>query len=370
MMLRERQQTLRQRAAASGFDYVVLAPGANLYYFTGLSIGLSERPIMAIIPVSGPVTLLVPELEATRAGLFASVDSVVCYRDEDGPLEALRQACEGLPADGIAGFEYRSFRLQELELLRTAIGDFAYRDAGPLFSSQRMTKQPQELELMARAAAFAEIGMESALRAIAEGVSEYQVQRMIEDDLRRAGVTGTIVMSVASGERSGAAHSRTSTRLIRDGDLVLVDLMVSHEHYYADITRTFTVGQVSAELAQIYQVVLEAQQATRETAKPGMTGRQIDQVARDIIESRGFGKYFTHRTGHGIGLEIHEEPYIVGSNDVPLEAGMTFTIEPGIYLPGKGGVRIEDDVVLVSGGCRSLTSFRRNLLTQKSKYVV
>jgi len=371
LVYRERVESLRQRMARHGFDCIFLAPGANLYYFTGLEMGVSERSSIAIIPASGPSKIVVPELEARKAEALAKVDEVTSYRDEEGPASALGFAVEGLKLAGHnVGFEYRSMRVQELELIRQAMGQLTYGDAGKLFASLRATKDEQELEYMAKACAIVEAGMESALAAIKPGASEFQVQAEIEQDLRRAGVMGHVQMSVASGERSGSGHNSTSGRTIMEGDLVWVDLMVSVEGYYADITRTFPVGRVSHNLQEIYQVVLEAQQATRERAEPGMTGREIDAIARGIIESRGFGEYFTHRTGHGLGLEIHEEPYIVASNETPLEPGMTFTIEPGIYLPGEGGVRIEDDVVLVPNGCKSMTNFRRNLLTQKSKYVV
>jgi Xaa-Pro aminopeptidase len=367
--MEERVRVVRERARQAGIDCLFLIPSANLYYFTGLEMGLSERSTVLIMPSEGETCIVAPELEALKVRQSARVDRVLSYRDEQGPSGALHDALSGIGGRRFA-FEYRSMRMQEFELIKEAAGQFEYSDAGSLFASLRMVKNERELANMLKACAMVEAGMESALRAIRPDVSELEVQLAIERDLRTLGVGGAIRMSVASGPRSGLAHNGTSTRVITEGDLVWVDLMVSHDAYWADITRTFPVGQVSPELQQIYQVVLEAQQAARERARPGMTGSEIDAIARGIIESRGFGEYFTHRTGHGIGLEIHEEPYVVASAQMPLEAGMTFTIEPGVYLPGKGGVRIEDDVLLVPGGARSLTNFRRNLLTQKSRYVI
>jgi len=367
--MEDRVRVVRERARQAGIDCLFLIPSANLYYFTGLEMGLSERSTVLIIPSEGETVIVAPELEALKVKQIARADLVLSYKDEHGPLQAMQDALSHVGGRRFA-FEYRSMRLQESEIIRSVVGDFQYLDAGPLFASLRMTKDAHEMANMAKACTMVEAGMESALRSIRPDVSELDVQLAIEHDLRALGAGGPVRMSVASGPRSGLAHNGTGTRVIAEGDLVWVDLMVSHKGYWADITRTFVVGQISPELQQIYQVVLEAQQAAREKAKPGMSGRDIDAIARGIIESRGFGEYFTHRTGHGLGLEIHEEPYIVASNDVPLEAGMTFTIEPGIYLPGKGGVRIEDDVVLVPGGARSLTNFRRNLLTQKSRYVI
>ena len=367
--MEDRVGIVRERARQAGIDCLFLIPSANLYYFTGLDMGLSERSTVFILPVEGETIIVAPQLEALKVERNAKMDRVLSYKDEEGPRQAMQDALLGTGGRNFA-FEYRSMRMQEFEIIKSVTGDFRYSDAGPLFASLRMSKDEQELASMARACAMVEAGMESALRAIRPEVTELDVQLAIERDLRALGVSGPVRMSVASGPRSGLAHNGTGTRVIAEGDLVWVDLMVSHDGYWGDITRTFVVGQPSPQLQQIYQVVLEAQQAAREKARPGMSGRDIDAIARGIIDSRGFGEYFTHRTGHGLGLEIHEEPYIVASNDVPLEAGMTFTIEPGIYLPGKGGVRIEDDVVLVPGGARSLTNFRRNLMTQKSRYVI
>ncbi len=367
--MEDRVNVVRERARRAGIDCLFLIPSANLFYFTGLDMSLSERSTILVLPVEGETIIVAPELEALKVKQNARADRVLSYKDEEGPRQAMQAALAGIAGRRFA-FEYRSMRMQEFEAIRSVTGDFQYSDAGPLFASLRMRKDEQELANMARACAFVEAGMESALRAIRPDVTELDVQIAIEHDLRAIGVAGQVRMSVASGPRSGLGHNGTGARAITEGDLVWVDLMVSHEGYWGDITRTFVVGQPSPELQEIYQVVLEAQQAAREKARPGMSGRDIDAIARGIIESRGFGQYFTHRTGHGLGLEIHEEPYIVASNDSPLEAGMTFTIEPGIYLPGKGGVRIEDDVVLTSGGARSLTNFRRNLLTQKSRYVI
>jgi len=367
--MEDRVRVVRERARQAGIDCLFLIPSANLFYFAGLDMGLSERSTILILPVEGETVIVAPELEALKVRQYAKADRVLSYKDEEGPLQAMQAALSTITGHRFA-FEYRSMRMQEFEVIRSVTGDFHYSDAGSLFASLRMRKDEQELANMAKACAMVEAGMESALRAITPDVTELDVQMTIERDLRALGVAGQVRMSVASGPRSGLGHNGTGTRVIAEGDLVWVDLMVSHEGYWGDITRTFVVGQPSPELQEVYQVVLEAQQAAREKARPGMSGRDIDAIARGIIESRGFGEYFTHRTGHGLGLEIHEEPYIVASNDVPLEAGMTFTIEPGIYLPGKGGVRIEDDVVLMPNGARSLTNFRRNLLTQKSRYVI
>jgi Xaa-Pro aminopeptidase len=164
---------------------------------------------------------------------------------------------------------------------------------------------------------------------------------------------------VASGPRSAIPHANTTDRTIEDGDPVWIDIVVFYEGYVADITRSCFAGKPTKEMRAVYQAVYEAQERGRTLARPGMTGAEIDALCRDHIERAGFGPYFTHRTGHGIGLDVHEEPYIVKSNKIPLAADMAFTVEPGVYLPGKGGVRIEDDVILTESGSRTLTSCPR-----------
>jgi Xaa-Pro aminopeptidase len=151
--------------------------------------------------------------------------------------------------------------------------------------------------------------------------------------------------------------------VLREGDLAWIDMGAVHDNYCSDITRTFPVGTPDDELQQIYRVVYRAQKEAREKTRPGMTAGEVDSICRDVITATGYGEYFIHRTGHGLGLDVHEEPYIVQTSKLVLEPGMVFTIEPGVYLPGKGGVRIEDDVVVTDKGVESLTSYRRDWLS-------
>jgi Xaa-Pro dipeptidase len=167
---------------------------------------------------------------------------------------------------------------------------------------------------------------------------------------------------IASGPRTASPHTSASGRVLQPGELLLFDCGVAHHSYMADITRTFAVGEPDPELVEIYEIVKKANAAARRYAGPGDRAEEIDGVARQVIERAGYGQHFIHRTGHGLGLEVHEPPYIVDGNDTVLRPGMTFTIEPGIYLPGKGGIRIEDDIVITEEGCESLTTFSRDLI--------
>lgn len=357
---------MAERAARAGLDGLVVVPGANLLYLTGLKMGPSERTTMAVLPVEGPVAMVAPLLEAEKVRRETGAEKVHAYTDEDGPLGAVRSALRQVfpaAATGRAvrlGIEFWTMRLFEYRLLEEAVPALTAADAGPLTAESRMRKDAAEVALIEKAVAVVERATRAAREAVRPGASEFEVARAIEAAIREDELASGGGL-VASGERSAMPHARTSTRTIREGETVWADIVVVREGYVADITRTFVAGHLSPELNRAYDVVLEAQRRAREGARPGKTGADVDALARDYIAGQGFGEYFTHRTGHGLGLEVHEEPYIVRSNRQPLEPGMVFTIEPGVYLPGKGGVRVEDDILLTKDGARSLTSYPRDL---------
>jgi Xaa-Pro dipeptidase len=260
-------------------------------------------------------------------------------------------------------------RLLELSLMKQSMGDFPWMDAGEILKKMRMIKDETELSSMEKACALTDLGVDAAGRLLAPGKKAADVAVEVERLLKEKGAQA-VGMSLATGVDTALPHAGTSSRPIVDGDLAWLDLMVSVDGYWGDITRTFAIGNVSGEMKRVYRVVLEAQENARTKTRPGMSGAEVDALARDVIASYGYGDYFIHRTGHGLGLEVHEDPYVVASNNTPLPVGSTFTIEPGVYLPGKGGVRIEDDVVLTERGARSLTSYPRNLLDDETKLVV
>jgi Xaa-Pro dipeptidase len=196
------------------------------------------------------------------------------------------------------------------------------------------------------------------------GLTEQELAAELTLQLLRAGCDPQIPFApiVSSGPNAANPHATPSARKLSPGDLLVIDWGASYEGYLSDITRTFAIGNLESEYAQICKVVLEANSAGRKSAHPAIAAEVVDQAARDVIEAAGYGKYFTHRTGHGLGMEGHEDPYIRAGNLMLLEPGMTFTIEPGIYLPGRNGVRIEDDVVIMSNGADCLTSLPREVI--------
>lgn len=358
-MKSDRIERLKRRARAEGIDCILLVPGVNLYYLTGLQMSLSERITLVGIPVRGKPFAIAPYFEAPRVAKATGIRHISTYTDDQAPAAAARAVKLTRWAFGRKfGVEYRYMRLLEFDLIKKA-GALAY-DIGPIMARLRSVKDATELRLMARAATIVDKAVAAGIRAVKPGASERAVADIVLAMIRKQGATGEL--SVASGPNSAIPHAHTTDRIMRKGEAVWIDIVVQYENYVADITRTCFAGKPDREMLKVFATVYEAQKRARTLARPGMTGAEIDALCRDYITEAGYGKYFTHRTGHGIGLEVHEEPYIVKSNTTKLKPGMTFTIEPGIYLPGKGGVRIEDDILLTKNGARSLTESERNLV--------
>ncbi|MCA9961625.1 MAG: aminopeptidase P family protein, partial [Anaerolineales bacterium] len=221
-----------------------------------------------------------------------------------------------------------------------------------------------ELAAMKKAIVVAETAMERLIPRIRIGMTEKQVAAMLTQELLNGGADSIAFSPIVSTGPNGASpHAVPTDQKLQAGDLLVIDWGCFVDEYPSDITRTFAVGEISDELRHIYEVVKLANEAGKQATKPGATGRDVDRAARGVIDNAGFGEYFIHRTGHGLGLEIHEPPFMMEGYTEPLGVGNVFTVEPGIYIPGKGGVRIEDDVVVTADGYHCLTSLTRELIT-------
>ncbi len=227
----------------------------------------------------------------------------------------------------------------------------------------RLIKTEAEIKILKEAAEIADAAYKHILEFIRAGISELDVSNELEFFMRKAGATSSSFdIIVASGQRSALPHGVASDKIIEKGDFVTLDFGAYYKGYVSDITRTLAVGEPDAKLKEIYQVVFDAQQMGMDGIKPGMTGKEADALTRDYISSKGYGAYFGHSTGHGIGLEVHEGPALSFKSDLKLEPGMVVTVEPGIYIPGLGGVRIEDDTVITEKGNESLTHSTKELI--------
>jgi Xaa-Pro dipeptidase len=336
-----------------------------MVYLTDLHFHLSERPVIAFFPSTGQPALLVPALEAVKAQKAdPPIDwQLFVYSDGDGADGACARACDHL---GLAGrrltVERLAMRVLELEMVQRDAPGVKILPAESLLSALRVTKDADELTQMGQAVAIAEEALARTLEEIGPGITEQEVAAKLMMSLLQGGSEGVpFAPLVQSGPNSASPHGATSSRRLETGDLLLIDYGAAVGGYFSDITRTFAIGELDPELTRVHEIVQAANAAGRAAARPGVSCQDVDRAARRVIEEAGYGPYFIHRTGHGLGLEVHEPPYMVEGNTRRLEAGMTFTVEPGIYLPGRGGVRVEDNVVITEAGSKSLTTFERRL---------
>ncbi len=369
-MLTQRLESTRQRLAAEGIDCLALVPGFNLRYLTGMDFVLLERPFMAFIPADEAVAplLVIPELEAPtwkrckRSGAHFEA-RLFAWDDESGPEGAMRQAADALPGVRTLAVEYLRMRVLEHDLIRRFWPEARVMKAESVLDPLRMCKDASEVASLRRAIEVAEAALEEVVSGLSPGSTERQIASQLTSAvLLGGGESVPIQPIVLSGPRSALPHGRPSDRVVWAGDILLIDFVITVDGYHSDITRTFVVGQApDGRLRQVYAAVRAANEAGRAVVRPGATCQHVDRAARQVLVDAGLGEHFIHRTGHGLGLDVHEEPGIVEGNDTPLEEGMVFTVEPGVYLEGWGGVRIEDDVLVTEDGCETLTTFSREL---------
>jgi len=364
-MNEQRLRRFRKLVLENELDGVALVPGANLLYLSTIHVHLSERPLVFFLPVDDDPAIILPSLEAAKA-LDAGIkkERIFSWNDDEGYTAAFQKACAQLElTDYLLGVEALNMRVLELELLQRFSTRLTTTHVEPLIMSLRSIKDNSEQKAMRRAVAVAEQAMGELLPRIKIGQSEKEIASMLVQELMNAGSeTSPFTPIVSAGPNGAIPHAVPTDRKIETGDFLVIDWGAVVDDYPSDITRTFAVGPVKSDMLRIYESVKLANETARKKARPGASGQDIDRAARGVIENRGYGDKFIHRTGHGLGLEVHEPPFIVEGNITPLEPGAVFTIEPGIYIRGKGGVRIEDDVIITSDGCESLTSFSRELI--------
>ena len=364
---KSRVESLQRLQAANGVDYVALMPGANMLYFTGLPAHLSERPFVVFVPAEGPLAVLLPDLEAPAArGHLPGDARLFTYRDEEGHEPAFQQVAGELElADKPLGIEYLAIRALEMRRIEQAAPGCRLLAVEPWLPTLRMSKDDAEIDHMRQAVGIAERAMQRLLDtgAIRAGRTELEIAADLRIALLQEGAHGDAFSPIiVAGPNSASPHASPSDRPVEDGELVVIDWGAVYRGYRSDITRSFVLGAPTQEMERIHDAVLAANQAGRLAVRPGMLAQDVDRAARRAITLAGYGDYFIHRTGHGLGLETHEPPYIVEGNLEMLGAGMTFTVEPGIYVPGVGGVRIEDNVVVTADGSETLTTLPRDLV--------
>ena len=364
-MSSSRLAQLQTAMEQAGLDAVALNPGPTFTYLTGVQFHLMERPVVLLVARSGEPVLILPEFEAPKAALFPYQVKSFMYGENPAEWDPVfRKAVMSLDLDGRKiGVEPRQMRLLEFRQLRLGAPQAEFPDASEPLASLRLRKDETEVEAMRRAVKIAQGALEDALASFKPGATEREFAATLTAELLRHGSDSMLPFApiVCAGPNSANPHATPSDRRIQNGDLLIVDWGASVDGYVSDLTRTFAIGEVDAEWKKIAQVVLAANEAGREAGRPGVPCANVDKAARSVIEKAGYGQYFTHRTGHGIGMEEHEEPYMRADNMHMLYPGMAYTVEPGIYLLGRGGVRIEDDVVVTRTGLDVLSDMPREL---------
>ncbi len=341
---------------------MVVSSTSNMLYLAGIPIQSFERFAAMVVPADGEPILILPDLEAEKAKEQSSIKALKSYSDEEGPSASIKEAFSELGLrKGNLGIE-SSLPFSSYSRISDAVPNAKIVDATSAVMELRLRKEPQELQIMKKAGSIVRSGIQAGTEAIHVGATELQVGFEIESEIRRLGGEKVPFNAVLAGRNAALPHGESGDTKIRRGDCVLMDISATYRGYFADLTRTVFVGEVSTTQRKVYQTVLDAQTAAISSIRPGVVAGSLDRKARSIITKEGFGKLFIHRTGHGLGLDVHEDPSINSACPLVLAPGMTFTVEPGVYMPGKLGVRIEDDMAVTGDGVQTLGGCDKELL--------
>jgi Xaa-Pro dipeptidase len=332
---------MRAHLSSLGADGLYATPSSNLSYLTGIDFHRSERLTGLLLFRERDSFVVCPAFEEPRLRQMSAVTEVHTWQETDDPF---RLAASLFPAGkGTLAVE-PSTAFDDVERLLTHAPGWRPVSAAGLFGPLRMVKEGSEIEAIRNATRVATKRFEKAFSSLTPGCAEADISRLFGGD-----------NVVQFGESSALPHGASTDRRLAEGDAVLIDAWDRPAGYYYDITRSTFFGKPTDEYRKIWSIVLDAQSAAIDKAAPGVACLEVDAAARRVIEKAGYGSYFTHRLGHGLGLDVHEPPYMVAENRTVLEPGMVFTSEPGIYFLGKFGVRIEDDIVVTERGAESLS---------------
>lgn len=345
--------------ANQGVDALVIGVGSDLIYFAGYPVHPSSRPTLLVVLREGEARLLVPVLEAPRVAALGIPFTVVTWSETMNPTQMTAQMLTEAGARVVAAGDELWARW--LVRIMNEAPTLRWMNGGGLVRELRMLKDPTEVDTMREAAHRTDAAWAAFTETVRlTGLTERQAIDRLMPIMKEHGME-TRGGSCGSGPNSASPHHRTGDRVIAEGEPVLFDFGGTLRHYQSDMTRMVHIGDPSDEYRKVYDIVLRANEAAFAAVRPGVACQDIDKAARDLITGEGYGDYFIHRVGHGLGLDVHEEPYLVSGNPLPLRSGMTFSDEPGIYMPGKFGVRIEDAVVCLNEGGEKLNQAPRDI---------
>ncbi len=359
MRTEERLANLQARMKETDTDLAAIGPTPSMRYLLGFIPHADERTCLLLVDRHS-VRMVVPGLNREEVAVHTKID-LIGWDDADGPQAALQQAMAAirtprkLAVDGTMRADYLLQLLSVVSPDRTIAVD-------ALLTPLRVCKSAEEIEALARAAAQADLAMQIAINSCNPGVTEAAVAWAAEAAFRQDGAEEVCFTLIASGPNGAYPHHHSGERRLQKGDAIIIDIGASLHGYKSDITRMVCLGTPSEEFQRAYAAVDDANQRAKAAVRPGLAAGEIDRIARDTLSAAGYGSLFIHRTGHGLGLEGHEPPWIMAGDPTVLREGMVFSIEPGVYLVGQFGVRIEDIVVVTQSGVRNLTGFDHSLV--------
>ena len=335
-----------------GVDYLFLTPSPNFLYLTGLNTELRERLIALLLDSTGEARIIAPSFEISSHSDHTWISEFLPWAEDENPFSILKNT---IGHDSYAFMFDDNLPLGVYWSLRDALGGF--KDESSIteyLNLMRIQKSQEELECMKKAGKIIEHAVMHAFKTANLGMTELELSQVVNSVITKEGAQTSFTI-VQFGENSALPHAGPGNRALEKGDIILMDCGCAVDGYNTDMTRVGVVGSPTEEQECVYSIVLQAQETAIEKINPGISCGKVDGIARRVIEEAGYGGYFTHRLGHGIGIEVHEEPYVVRGNSKLLQTGMCHSVEPGIYLEGKFGIRIEDLVCVRETGAELLT---------------
>lgn len=363
----EKIQEMKTWLNANQAEIAYITNPATIAYFSGFNSEPHERVLALFISATGDSLLFTPALEVEEAQKSGWKYDVVGYLDSEDPWKIIASELSQRYNPKRLAIEKNAFTLDRYERLHQLLPavDFSL-DITPVIQKMQLKKTEKEISLLLEAGSWADVAFEIGFSAVKEGAVEAEIVAEIEYQLKKQGVShmsfDTIVLA---GANAASPHGLPGAKKIQQNELVLFDLGVVWRGYCSDATRTISYKEPTKLQEKIHGIVLEAQLAAQQAVKPGITAGELDKVARDVISSYGYGEYFNHRLGHGIGTTVHEFPSLITGNDLVIEEGMSFSLEPGIYIPNEVGVRIEDCVYVTEDGCVPFTKTAKDLIVKE-----
>ncbi len=356
-MTLDRIKKIQNFMKENNIEWTFLIPSPNFFYLTGASIDTHERLTALLIPQKENPTIIVPSFEKERIQHNTKIENIISWSDGEDPYDYVKRIT-GEKINTIAIEDSVSYGI--LYKLENKIKITKRVPITPYLSELRLRKDENEIKYMKEAGKIIEKALEDGYNYIKEGMSELDVAKYLEDRIVEYGGTPTFTI-IQFGPNSAIPHAESSRKKLKRNEMVLIDFGCSYKGYNTDQTRMAVYGRATEKHKEIYNIAQEAQEAAIKYDKAGVTAESVDKTARDVIEKKGYGKYFIHRLGHGIGIEVHEPPYIVQGNKQTLDANMTHSIEPGIYILNEFGVRIEDLVRITENGVEIITFSKKEL---------